>query len=101
MNRTRLALLALVLLIPVPGHAKTKDEWITLGARIHGAFGPFIPVGIRIGLDAVDKLKAEPRGLIVTYYNGTKPHGDFTPRRSDNRAKVSCLGSPAYSIAYF
>src|ERR1700730_1253815 len=29
--------------------------------------------GIRIGLDAVDKLKAEPRGLIVTYYNGTKP----------------------------
>jgi formylmethanofuran dehydrogenase subunit E len=73
MNRTRLALLALVLLIPVPGHAETKDEWITLGARIHGAFGPFIPVGIRIGLDAVDKLKAEPRGLIVTYYNGTKP----------------------------
>jgi formylmethanofuran dehydrogenase subunit E len=58
---------------PVPGHAETKDEWITLGARIHGAFGPFIPVGIRIGLDAVDKLKAEPRGLIVTYYNGTKP----------------------------
>ena len=73
MNRTRLALLALVLLIPVPGHAETKDEWITLGARIHGAFGPFIPVGIRIGLDAVDKLKAEPRGLIATYYNGTKP----------------------------
>ncbi len=44
-----------------------------LGARVHGAFGPFIPVGKRIGLDAVDKLQADPRGLTVTYYNGTKP----------------------------
>ena len=44
-----------------------------LGARIHGAFGPFIPVGIRIGLDAREKLKADPRGLTVTYYNGSKP----------------------------
>jgi formylmethanofuran dehydrogenase subunit E len=64
---------AVALLIPTTGHAETKEEWITLGARIHGAFGPFIPVGIRIGLDAVDKLKADPRGLTVTYYNGTKP----------------------------
>jgi formylmethanofuran dehydrogenase subunit E len=67
-----IALIA-ALLIPTTVHAETKEEWITLGARIHGAFGPFIPVGIRIGLDAVDKLKADPRGLTVTYYNGTKP----------------------------
>ena len=53
--------------------AETKDEWIALGARIHGAFGPFIPVGIRIGLDAKEKLHADPRGLTVTYYNGAKP----------------------------
>jgi formylmethanofuran dehydrogenase subunit E len=66
-------LIVLALLIPTTGHAESKEEWISLGARIHGAFGPFIPVGIRIGLDAVDKLKAEPRGLTVTYYNGTKP----------------------------
>ena len=66
-------LLALALVLPTASHAETKEEWITLGARIHGAFGPFIPVGIRIGLDAVDKLKAEPRGLTVTYYNGAKP----------------------------
>lgn len=52
---------------------ETKQEWITLGARVHGAFGPFIPVGIRIGLDAVDKLKADPRGLTVIYYNGAMP----------------------------
>ncbi len=54
-------------------HAETKDEWISLGARIHGGFGPFIPVGIRIGLDAMGKLHADPRGLTVTYYNGSKP----------------------------
>ncbi len=53
---------------------KSRENGITLGARIHGAFGPFIPVGIRIGLHAVEKLKADPRGLIVIYYNGTKPH---------------------------
>jgi formylmethanofuran dehydrogenase subunit E len=66
-------LLVLALLIPATGHAESKEEWINLGARIHGAFGPFIPVGIRIGLDAVDKLKAGPRGLTVTYYSGTNP----------------------------
>lgn len=69
----RLTLLALVILAPVSARAETKDEWIALGARIHGAFGPFIPVGIRIGLDAVDKLKPGPRDLIVTYYSGTRP----------------------------
>jgi formylmethanofuran dehydrogenase subunit E len=66
------ATLVAILLVPASGHAETKQEWITLGTRIHGAFGPFIPVGIRIGLDAVDKLKADPRGLMVIYYNGVK-----------------------------
>ena len=50
-------LLALVLLHPAVGHAETKEEWIALGAKVHGAFGPFIRVGSRIGLDAMDKLK--------------------------------------------
>jgi formylmethanofuran dehydrogenase subunit E len=74
MNKIRHIALVAALLIPAALHAETKDEWINLGARIHGAFGPFIPVGIRIGLDAVDKLKpAGPREIAVTYYNGTKP----------------------------
>jgi formylmethanofuran dehydrogenase subunit E len=73
MNRFRQLACAVMLLVPASGHAETKEEWITLGTRIHGAFGPFIPVGIRIGLDAADKLKADPRGLSVTYYNGVKP----------------------------
>lgn len=70
--KIRMAVLA-VLLIPATAHAETREEWITLGARIYGAFGPFIPVGIRIGLDAAAKLRADPRGLTVIYYNGTKP----------------------------
>src|ERR1700726_492398 len=73
MRTIRHTFLALALLLPATAHAETKDEWIALGARIHGAFGPFIPVGIRIGLDAADRLKADPRGLSVTYYNGEKP----------------------------
>jgi formylmethanofuran dehydrogenase subunit E len=73
MKNIRSILLVLALAIPTTSHAETKDEWIALGARIHGAFGPFIPVGIRIGLDAMDKLKPGPREITVTYYNGTKP----------------------------
>jgi formylmethanofuran dehydrogenase subunit E len=70
---TTALIVALVAIVPSAGRAETKDEWIALGARIHGAFGPFVPVGIRIGLDAMDKLKPGPRDLSVVYYNGTKP----------------------------
>jgi formylmethanofuran dehydrogenase subunit E len=54
------------------GHAETPEEWIKLGARVHGGFGAFIPAGIRIGLDALERLKAEPRGVTVTFYAGAK-----------------------------
>jgi hypothetical protein len=36
---------------------------------VHGAFGAFIPLGIKIGLDAVKRLNAKPRELVVTYYD--------------------------------
>jgi formylmethanofuran dehydrogenase subunit E len=36
---------------------------------VHGAFGAFIPLGIRIGLDAVKRLSAKPRELTVLYYD--------------------------------
>jgi formylmethanofuran dehydrogenase subunit E len=49
--------------------AETPEEWIALGARVHGAFGAFIPLGIKIGLDAVNRLNAKPRELTVLYYN--------------------------------
>jgi formylmethanofuran dehydrogenase subunit E len=49
--------------------AETPDEWIALGARVHGAFGAFIPLGIKIGLDAVERLDSRPRELSVVYYD--------------------------------
>ena len=52
-----------------PSNAETPDEWIALGARVHGAFGAFIPVGIKIGLDAVRRLEAKPRELTILYYD--------------------------------
>ncbi len=47
--------------------AETPEEWIALGTRIHGGFGSFIPLGIKIGLDATNRLHAKPRELLVVY----------------------------------
>ena len=55
-----------------PASAQTPDEWIAFGRRVHGGFGTFIPVGIRIGLDAVKRLEAGPRELTVTYHDSDK-----------------------------
>jgi formylmethanofuran dehydrogenase subunit E len=61
--------LVAALVAPVAVHAETPEEWITLGTRVHGGFGAFIPLGIRIGLDAVQRLNAKPRELAVTYFD--------------------------------
>lgn len=67
----RFALLVLVALTVNPSaRAETPEEWVKLGARVHGGFGAFIPVGIRIGEDALKRLNAQPRELAVTYYSG-------------------------------
>jgi formylmethanofuran dehydrogenase subunit E len=68
---------AFAVLVAVPavssaGRAETPEQWIELGARVHGGFGAFIPAGIRIGLDALERLKAERRGVTVTFYSGEK-----------------------------
>jgi formylmethanofuran dehydrogenase subunit E len=74
MKKLRLVPLAILLLLSLsPARSETREQWIELGAKVHGAFGAFIPVGIRIGLDARERLKADARGLTVTYYNGEKP----------------------------
>ncbi len=65
-------LVACLVLLASPTLAETPDEWIALGARVHGAFGAFIPLGIKIGLDAAERLKAQPRELSVTYYDSDK-----------------------------
>ena len=73
MKTSTLLAVAVLLLGLSPARSETREQWIELGARVHGAFGAFIPVGIRIGLDAKERLKADARGLSVTYYNGEKP----------------------------
>jgi formylmethanofuran dehydrogenase subunit E len=68
----------LLLLLPVSAQVETPEEWIALGARVHGAFGAFIPLGIMIGLDAVKRLNAKPRELTVLYYDSeTSPCACF------------------------
>src|SRR5262249_35220717 len=68
------ALVALVAVSAISGagRAETPEQWIEFGARVHGGFGAFIPAGIRIGLDALERLKAERRGVTVTFYSGEK-----------------------------
>jgi hypothetical protein len=83
----RVALVA-ALVFPAVSRAATKDEWITLGARIHGAFGPFIPVGIRIGLDAMDKQ-------IRSHFRSAPGHGKHI-----NLAPRCCLRHPLEISAF-
>jgi len=66
-----LAVAALALTSTV-ARAETPEEWVQLGTRIHGFFGGFIPAGIRIGLDAKERLHAQPRELSILYYQGEK-----------------------------
>ena len=44
-NMLRACLLALALTLPITASAETPEEWITLGTRVHGGFGSFIPLG--------------------------------------------------------
>jgi formylmethanofuran dehydrogenase subunit E len=75
MMRSLLLVLAVITVgnsIAFPARAETPEEWVRLGARVHGGFGSFIPVGIRIGLDALQRLNAKPREVTVTYYDSDK-----------------------------
>lgn len=56
--------------IPAPGESLSPTQWIDLARRIHGGFGSYLVVGIRIGLDATKRLNAGPRDLSVLYYDG-------------------------------
>jgi formylmethanofuran dehydrogenase subunit E len=70
MSATRV--FALLMAINPTARAETPEEWVKLGHRVHGGFGTFIPVGIRIGLDALQRLDAQPREVTVTYYDSDK-----------------------------
>ena len=62
--------LALVLLPGLIANGETPEEWVALGTRVHGGFGTLIPVGIRIGEDALQRLGVERRGVTVVYSSG-------------------------------
>jgi formylmethanofuran dehydrogenase subunit E len=59
-----------LLLTQSVARAETPEEWVTLGTRVHGGFGSFIPLGIRIGEDALHRLGAQRRDVTVTYSTG-------------------------------
>jgi len=66
-------LLAFIAILGVTtARAETPEQWIALGTRVHGAFGSFLPVGIRIGLDALQPLNAKPREVAVVYQDSDK-----------------------------
>jgi hypothetical protein len=50
--------------------AETPEQWVTLLTRVQGGFGSFLPVGIRIGEDAMTRLNAKPREPSVVFYQG-------------------------------
>lgn len=66
-----LILMTFVTISPTPVQAETPDEWVVLGQRIHGGFGSYLALGIRIGLDARTRLAAASRELDVTYETGS------------------------------
>jgi FmdE, Molybdenum formylmethanofuran dehydrogenase operon len=62
----------LLVMLSTAAPAETPEEWIALGARVHGGFGSFIPLGIKIGLDALERLKVKPREVAVVYFDGAQ-----------------------------
>ena len=56
-SRIGIAFLSL-LLIAGGARAETPEQWVELLTRVHGGFGSFLPVGIRIGEDAMQRLNA-------------------------------------------
>jgi hypothetical protein len=58
------------------GRAEVRpDEWIALGYRVHGGWGSFLTLGIRVGLHAMRAFEAGRRELDVTYF-----HSLYSPR---------------------
>jgi len=60
-----------------PSRAETPEEWVQLGARVHGGFGSFLPVGIRIGL----ARDAELRGTVVQPVTDDRDHEPVAVRQ--------------------
>jgi hypothetical protein len=71
--KTRLQVILSILVLlcgSATARAETPEEWVRILSRVHGGFGSFLPVGIRIGEDAMKRLNAKPRELSVMFYQG-------------------------------
>jgi len=66
----RITAVMLMILLASPARSETAEEWVALGTRVHGGFGTFIPVGIRIGEDALRRLGVARRNVTVVYSSG-------------------------------
>jgi hypothetical protein len=66
---TTLVVVALAVHIQA-AHAQTPQQWVEWGDRVHGGFGSLIAYGLRIGLDAMERLGAQRRELIIHYTDG-------------------------------
>ena len=55
------------LLTCLPVQAQTPEQWTQWGTVVHGGFGSLIAYGIRVGEDALKRLKAEKRDVTVEY----------------------------------
>src|SRR6476661_4120002 len=69
-NRLPILLSMLLLSWTNLARAETPEQWVTLLTRVHGGFGSFLTVGIRIGEDAMKRLNAKPRELTVQFLQG-------------------------------
>src|SRR4051812_50091830 len=52
--------------------AETPEQWVELLTRVHGGFGSFFPVGIRIGEGAVHPLHAQPPEFLGGFFPGER-----------------------------
>ena len=54
----RIAVLSLLLIGNGGARAETPEQWVELLTRVHGGFGSFLPAGIRIDEDAMQRLNS-------------------------------------------
>ena len=70
--------LTALLLLPISARAETPDEWVALGARVHGGFGAFIPLGNQDRLGRSQPAQREAARASVLYYDsGAAPCACF------------------------
>jgi formylmethanofuran dehydrogenase subunit E len=66
----QILLVAVLALTTQAARAQSPEQWVEWGDRVHGGFGSLIALGIRVGLDAMQRLGVDRRELSVHYTDG-------------------------------